>query len=510
MHQTILKYRLYYIPFILLIIELFFVRLRLVFSYSLDLIGLEYYFTHIVQQILTNQAIYPDPETLPYANCLYTPVYFYCCSAATYFFKLNIQDDIFKLMVIGRMICYLLVLGQLFYLIRLSKRFTSSVFLHIIIVTLYVLLITEHMYAVRPDAMKIFFFIVFLFHFTKYNFYSNKLIDAIICVAAATFAVYSKQDIAIYISVCFIVAFIIIRSKKIFYLFLSFIFCCLISLVICVLIFGKDIFQNIILFNIQSVSNLMSSYNMIFFAISISRTFPFLFISVINFNKLRKSGSEHTAEKFIVITSILLYFAAHISMSRAGSNLNYTYELLILLVLNIPIFVKLHTEIILLHKKKLTTLLVFFIILLFLSNSSIGNYTFSNSKEARLKKDYYIYQSESKAIAGIIKDDYAFFPNTKYSVFYINKHIVLGHDMHLDRFVNLYTKLNSFQNLNFKTNLPYINSDKYDGNFKDGTIAYVIIENELKSKNHTAYYYPDYKPYKRVGNMLIYKFQKSL
>ena len=97
MNKIIFRYRLYYIPFILLMAELLFVRLRLIFSYSLDLIGLEYYFTHIVQQILTHQAIYPNPESLPYANCLYTPVYFYICSAATYFFKLSIEDDIFKL-----------------------------------------------------------------------------------------------------------------------------------------------------------------------------------------------------------------------------------------------------------------------------------------------------------------------------------------------------------------------------------------------------------------------------
>lgn len=500
------KYYLYVLPFLLVIAILLYIRLKLVFSYSLDLVGLEYYFIHIVQQLATGQAIYPNPEALPYANCLYTPVYFYIYRIAVSCLHINVFDDIYTLLVLGRILSIVFVTAQIVYLIKFARLFSKSRIIEIAAVAFYLLLITEMMFAVRPDSLKVFFFMVFVYHLLLYVGRIATLKDGIICVAAAAFAVYTKQDISVHISLCFITAILLFRNKKIIGLFSAFLVICCIAFFISIGFYGKYFFHNIVFFNIQSVTNLSTSFNLFFISISIFRTIPFLLLTVLNGRILAKTNA-HAKEKFIYIYAVLLYFLAHLSMLRAGSNFNYTFELIVLLILNFIVFCSIYKNKILERRITATVTTAFFIFFYLVINGIIGNYSYKSEKE-KLKKEAYTQMLKSrKEIKETIGNTYAFFPNTQYSVFYIDKHIILGHDMHLDRFIKLYFTFDMPFNIDIKTKLPYINTAVYDRNFTDGTITYVITDNTKKSAEHVAFYYPAYKYYKTIDNMILYKFR---
>lgn len=194
-------------------------------------------------------------------------------------------------------------------------------------------------------------------------------------------------------------------------------------------------------------------------------------------------------------------------MLRAGSNFNYTFELIVLLVLNFIVFCSIYKNKILEKRITATVTTAFFICFYLIINGIIGNYSYKSEKE-KLKKEAYTKMLKSrKEIKETIGNAYTFFPNTLYSVFYIDKHIILGHDMHLDRFIKLYFTFDMPFNIDIKTKLPYINTAVYDRNFTDGTITYVITDNTKKSAEHVAFYYPAYKYYKTIDNMILYKFR---
>ena len=285
MIKTINKYRLYYIPFIFLIALLLYIRLLFVFSYSIDIDGLEYYFVHLVQELLSGKPMYSNPQEFPYSINLYTPVYFYLFGILTRLSNLNIYNDLHQILVLGRLLSLSIIFIQLIYLIKLIRKFSKSNFISILVITLYLLFISGHIYAVRPDALKILFFIMFVFYLTEYLFFSNKLQTAVLCIGIAIFDVYTKQDIAIYITLCFFIAFYILRSKRVVWLFTVFIIGCLLVWLAMWLKYGNYIFQNLILFNIQSVVGLLHSYNIIFILFSFFRTLPLFVFAYLNYKK---------------------------------------------------------------------------------------------------------------------------------------------------------------------------------------------------------------------------------
>jgi hypothetical protein len=474
------------------------VRILLAYSYSLDIDGLEYYFLRLVQQLAQGRTLYENPELYPYSNCLYTPIYFYLYHALIYLSGLDAYNSPHEVLIAGRMLSLTLVMVQLVYLVKLGNRLSNSIFQTMLLVTFYLLLITGHMYAVRPDSLKVLFFLVFLFSLVECLFFSGKKKDAIICVCAAIMAVYTKQDIVLHILVCLMAALLFLRNKKIVVLLAGFatgsVGLCFIALKI----YGSNFITNVILFNIQQTTDLWRSYNIYFFILSFARTLPLLLVSLANYRKVKHCPA--TAEKFVVIITLLLYPVVHLSFFRAGANLNYTYELAALLALNIAVFFRLYM--VQIRKKENAAVLVIccYLTFLLLSNAGIKNYYFSVSREADCQKEYFDILKESKSIKAIVGNDTMFFPNTKYSIFYVDKNVVLGHDMHLDRFTNLYTSVY------LKSKLAYIDTKAYDRNFTDGTVKYIVISYDPKSMRHVREYYPFYSTFKNTKHFLVYQF----
>lgn len=511
MIKAINKYKLLHLPFIFLIVLLLYIRFLFIFSYSVDIDGLEYYFLHLVQEMLNGQRMYGNPMEFPYSINLYTPVYFYLFGISVRLSNLNIYNDIHQMLVLGRMLSFSIVLLQLIYLVKLVRKFSTSTFISIIVLALYLLFISGHIYAVRPDALKILFFIMFVYYLTKSLFYSDKLLPVILCLTISILAVYTKQDISIYITLCFVVAFHILRSKKVIRMYATFVVLCLGMWVAIGLRYGSYIFQNMVLFNVQSVVGLAHSYNLIFIIFSLFRTLPLFFIVILNHKKLKKTADVSGGLKFIVQMSMILFPVTYLSLMRPGGNLNYTYELSVFLTINFGLFLHLNTDKINLHKKIYGGVLLIYVLFLVFTNGLVKSYYFDQDKQRSYKTEYYNYLRDRDSIKEIIQNDTIFFPNTKYSVFYFDKPVVLGHDMHLDRFIKLYTNLDSvFNTLTIKTTLPYINTKRYDDNFKDGTVKYIIIDSSTESVQHVSFYYPMYSPCRRVGNMLIYKYKHTM
>ncbi len=473
-----------------------------IFSYSVDNGGLEFYFINIFQQLHNGKLLYPNPEIYPYSNCLYTPIYFHVLQGFIWLFHINPVSEIYELLVLGRSISFILVMAQCYYILKIIRKYKTEYFLQLVSITLYILLLTDNIFATRPDAFKLFFFSGFLYHLLNYHFHSSSRKDFILSVVFSLMAILSKQDIIIHISVCYLVVFIIRKNRIAFFHSSVFAILCLLLFAGCYFIYGQFFFVNTFLLNVQQVTQLHKSYLINIIPLSIIRTLPLLLLSVYNYKKSKHHLLENEI-KFICILSFTLYILSHILITRAGANLNYTYELIFLLVINFSIFVSIYRLEKPAKKLKYYFIILFYLLFLFVTSVLFREINFNFCNLSTFKKEYYQYIADKPLVDSIIKEDTVFFPNTKYSVFYSDKQIVLGHDMHLDRFIELYAT-----NAEICSKLTFINTQSYDENFTNGKINYLLIENDEKSVNHLSVYYPLYSPYKKTNHLLIYKFSK--
>jgi hypothetical protein len=267
--------------------------------------------------------------------------------------------------------------------------------------------------------------------------------------------------------------------------------------------YGEFFFVNTILLNIQQVTELHKSYLINIIPLSIIRTLPLVLLAVYNFKKSRTSSRLKRKSNSSVLYPLRLYLISHVLITRAGANLNYTYELIFILVINYPIYIALNPI------KSVSRKIIQYIIMLcyftfiLVSNMGIRAINFNTSHLSTFKNEYYQYITDKPLVDSIIKEDTVFFPNTKFSIFYSDKKVILGHDMHLDRFIELYTT-----NAEIRSKLPFINTQSYDKNFTNGVIKYILIENDEKSKKQLTENYPLYSPYAKSKYLLIYRYSK--
>ena len=500
--NLIQKYKLYYLPVLLIIFTVLLLKIIFVFSYSVDNGGLEFYFINIFQHLHTGKPLYPNPELFPYSNCLYTPVYFHVLQIFIGLLHLDPKTDIYELLVLGRSISIALVIGQCIYIVKIISKYKTGFYIQLVSVGLYLLLLTDHIFATRPDAFKLFFLSAFLYHLINYHFQNSTKKHFILSLVFSLLAIFSKQDIIIHITLCYFTVLLLKRNKLAFYHFFVFAILSVLIFTGCYFMYGEFFFVNTILLNIQQVNELHKSYLINIIPLSIIRTLPLLLLAVYNFKKYNQHPFKNKV-KFISILSFGLYFLSHILITRAGANLNYTYELILILVINIPIFYSINAIKINNNRSTFYILLLSYLLFLLLTNILFREINFNISNLKKSKKEYHQYLTDKPLVDSIIKDDTVFFPNTKYSVFYSKKQLILGHDMHLDRFIELYTT-----NAEIRSKLTFINTQSYDNNFTDGTIKYILIENDEKSKKHLSVNYPLYSPFKKSKYLLIYRYSK--
>ena len=488
--------------FVIIILYLLFVRVGLIFSYSVDLDGAEFGFVHYAQLLLQGNPLYGNPNEVPFLPVLFTPAYPYLLSFLILLFKYSYVNDIHDILVMGRTLSLLCMFVNAYFVYKLFQQFKLPSFYFLAGITIYLLLITGHFYACRPDALRTTIYTVFLYTVIRYCFYEGKIKYLGLSVFLALLAVYIKQDAIVQIFLLLFLLCLYLRNRKAYYLISFFAFSILISMVCCHFIFGEYFFTNILLFNFQVITEVKNSIHVLLVIFSILRISPLLILCAYGFYFAVKNIHNKTPQSFIAIVTVVCAVVTHIGMTKAGSNLNNAYDVILLVILAAAIALHKQENVITKHIKIFSGVILIYISILFVSNTLIHTYSYNGGKEEKFKEEYFATLEERKSVLGVTKNEIFFLLNAKHIIFYADAPIICGYDFYLYRMVELAL------NLKMKSKLLFVSSDVYDSYFTSGKVKYIVAENNERNKNNVSKYYPDYIPYKTVEHFVIYKFSE--
>ena len=84
---------------------------------------------------------------------------------------------------------------------------------------------------------------------------------------------------------------------------------------------------------------------------------------------------------------------------------------------------------------------------------------------------------------------------------FANCKLIYGYDWHYDRFCDLYYSI--------KLKPKFLKNDiveRYDTAFRNGTVKYIVVEDEPKSINQISIYYPYFEEFKKIDSFILYKY----
>jgi hypothetical protein len=466
----------------------------LIFSYNIDLDGAEFTFVHYIQQLLKGEPLYLNPYEAPYSITIYTPLYLHLVEAACRLLEVNYIDNIYKIFITGRIISFGFTILGVYYIFLFAKKHITNSAIILFVCALYLLLITGHSYAVRPDSMKVAFFIAFLYYIIDYFFESGtassklrSFIFAILCIAA-------KQDAVIYIGLFLGITFLVKRTKQVFsYLVVFAISVCLLFLLFHI-IYGKHCLSSLILFNLQGISDYKNSYNFLIVIFNTFRLSPFylLFIFII-FSK--KKEDNHKLPVTLAVTGLFAAFLSSFFLFRPGSYLNYTYELIAIALLTTITFIKNRSE----FPKKTFYFTGIYVLLIFTSNTALNIYTINFDKEDAHKAAFSEYYQLRKDLIPLLEKKASIFnPELQQSIFIADFNVIYGQEYHLDRLIY------GLLGLKTTSKLMTVSSKHYDELFATGQVDYLVTKENERAKELIVKHYPAYKPYLKKGNYIIY------
>jgi hypothetical protein len=471
------------------------VRVLLIFSRNIDLDGAEFTFVHYLQQLLSGKPLYTDPENYPYSAVLYTPLYLYIVYGICKIFSFNYVHDIYEIFVAGRILSFAFVLVSLYYIDMFTLKRTQDKFNRLFMVCTFLILLTGHAYAMRPDSMKIAFFIIFLYCYIEYFYYSGNKKNLAVSLAAALVSISAKQDAIVYILLVQTINFlclkkirpllILIISSLIFSLFFAFLRA----------VYGDACIVSLFNFNLQTISNYRESYNLYVVIFNTLRLLPLYVISIYNIKHF-KGREEHAFIKLISWSVITAGITTTFFLFRPGSYLNYSYELIVLLM---PALIVLfcsqpHGWI---FKYGLTAYLG----LLFISNILLKNYAFHPTRETSYTIAYKQYKKmRSEMLPLLRRGDRIFSPDLELTIFLADKDVLFGQEYHIDRLI--------YGHLGLKTtsHLLLNSSKKYDQTFLNGSVKYMIAFDKKETGKLMKEYYPKYKFSRRVNKFLLFEY----
>lgn len=444
---------------------------------------------HFVQFLHLKKHLYTNPSEFPYLLLVYTPLYYYTMTFVVNLLSIDVINNIHHLYVAGRMISLGLFFLNLYLFIKLIKQFHPNFKKTILLILFIVLLVPKHFYSFRPDSFKVTFFILFIYFGIKYISSGLKK-DFWLSFIFLLTGIYFKQDLLLY-GLSFYVIYFLIYRKTIYLYALTLLLCLIcISIYLMYAVTGINLFKDLLLYNIQYDDGLHTSF--LFIGINILRTLPLLFFTVKNLL------SKNKVTLSLSILSVVYYFISNFSMLRVGSNINYTYESIFLLLLNVILF--LNTQNIR-HIKIFTFL---YILLLCLIPTNYYLFYYNKEKEAAKKNAYQSTISTVNKIKEIVQNDVLFLPNMKYTVMFANNNLIYGYDWHYDRFCELYYSI--------QLKPKFLKNDivaQYDTAFSSGVVKYIVVEDEPKSINQLNKYYAQFKVLQKVDSFIIYKYNKK-
>lgn len=492
--KSISKYQWLFYAQVLLIAYMLLVRLMLVFSYNVDADGAEFAFMHHVQQLLIGRDLYPDPYVYPYSFVIYSPLYLYVVYFIAKINSLNYINDIHEIYVIGRSVSYICVLGSIYIVDCLIKKETTSKTIRLSAIFVFLCIISGHAFVFRSDGMKVFFFLAFLNSYIDYFFYSKNKMSLLLLLLFAILAFLAKQDVIIYILLFQCIYVVFERSRKAFQVLLLSAFFFIITSFLLKSIFGKFCFENLVLFNLQVISEVKSSYNLLVVLFNLCRLLPVcLYLMYV----LYQYRNEHnTFVKALLTSSLIAFVLSNFFLFRPGSYLNYTYEATILLMFTLFIVFRRYSNPFLLF-----TLLYFG--LYFLSNLVIKNYVYFPEKEKKYKLEYSEYFSlRDQLLPRLSNNESLFTPELMLSIFFADKNVIYGQEFHLDNLIYIHLGLKSDSKLLFNS------SKEYDKNFENGNVKYILSFDKNETKEVMQQNFKHYQLLQKVERFLLYEYVK--
>jgi hypothetical protein len=300
-------------------------RLILLFSYNLDLGGLENYFAFLTLKVGSGE-MYTHPADYPFMVTQYPPLYLHLAHYFADVLNLYYQDMVRSVYVGGRilnLIFNLFTIAIVYRFFRYQLKFESKIAAipALIIFTLFI----EHAYAVRMDSLKMLLVTAFYiqgFHYFKLNTRKNLWI----LIFIGFLAMVAKQDAAIHVGVLGLVFFSQKQFLRAFYfgvpiaaLFLGF------AYVICG--FSWEVFyQNFVVGISQGIDFIWAKmvYNW--------NPFAMFAQLVMVFTVLFWSAKYYRKEWYMPVLLLFLYVFATFNILKWGSNFNYYFEFQILIV----------------------------------------------------------------------------------------------------------------------------------------------------------------------------------
>ncbi|HNF48937.1 MAG TPA: hypothetical protein PKO18_04940 [Chitinophagales bacterium] len=500
MQQEIGEKRWETVLIVMVILFLLTVRLLLIFSYSVDLDGMESAFVIYVQRLTDNQPLYGNPTDYPYFVCLFLPTYIYVLKFLVEIFGAGSKTDPHVIFIIGRAFSFSVFLLQVclsfFYC---KKRFLISNRNLLFGVMLYLLLISGHMYVMRPDALKVLFFNTAILFLVEYTFFTKKnwiLLSAVFFFLLSTVV---KQDMLIYSSLILLATFLFRKDYKYFLSWMCYMLLLVVWLSCYRLYFGAYFFDHVVLFNFQKLTKVYSSFNLFVVLLSLSRLMPiFLFLF---FYKTEK----RSISVLLKIWTAVFLVVSHFFMLRAGSYLNYGYETVFLLVFALLVLYSNERKKLYLINYKLFT--CFFLLYLFATNYIIHSYNYSFKEQEILKTSYMQKVKEVQQIHEMIQDKPIFVTDLRNVFFYHHCNLIYGYDYNITRFMEVYLPLKVYKLLpkGVYSYPVFFNPSTYNKKFLDGSVPYIAspIDRDFFIKK----YYSLYQPADTIGSVILYKYK---
>jgi len=493
------KYRLQNIVFILLIAYLLITRILLIFSYSIDLDGAEFIFVYHVQRLIDHKPLYNNPTEFPFLACLFVPVYLYILKGVLSLFSTSSQHDLHFMYVVSRAFSFVLFILQIsIFITYLRRRFQSSWRNIFILTAVYLLLISGHMYVVRPDALKFLLFTIGFILLIEYEFFKQHIFYLPGFLVVAVLNVFTKQDTIVYSCILIGCMFLVTRKIKYIALLVSFLLVVVLVFLSMVHIFGNNFYTNVILFNFQTIDDVFTSINMLLVIFSLGRISPLLLIVFVMLYKHKNALQKDAMVLFLIITAMAFLAVSHLFILRAGSNINYAYESIFLLLFLFSMLLKLDESTFKLSGKAMI-FPISYVLFLFATNTIIHNYRYNFKREEELKATYYKNIETNKQIKSVINNELVFYPNMEYGLFGRNNNLIYGYDYNIGRFISLVMPIE------INTRLTFFDSKKYDDYFKNGKVKYIVSQTnkaDFMQKN-----YPNYTFQDSIGNLSVYAFK---
>lgn len=474
------------------------VRFVLIFSYNLDLDGAEFTFVHYIQQLLQGLPLYLNPEVHPYSTVLYTPLNLYTVFAICKWLGFNYIYDVHAIYIVGRCVSFLCVIGTIWYIDLIVKIYSKDKTIRLQSIFIFLLIISGHAYAFRPDSMKILFFVQFVYYFIQYFFYAQRKLDLFCMILFANLSFLAKQDVVVYVMLVLVINFLFQRNLKSVFVVAVTAITFAINIFILYLVLGEYCLVHLFSFNLQVISNIESSYNLLVALLNTTRLLPIYCLLIYNLYKI-KNGNNATFLKSIIITSLAANVIAVVFLFRPGSYLNYTYEASFLLMFTL--FLVLFFKPVSIQMKYS---IVLYFAFYFLSNLAIKNYVVLPEKEIKYKNEYSSYLSLRKQVLPLMKKQTCLYaPNLKLSIFFADRNVIYGQEYHLDRLI--------YANLGLKScsRLKINSSNSYDENFQKGNVDYILAFDKETEIKVIETYYTKYLLQQKFNQFLLYKFQNE-